>query len=185
MNEQKYADIPIDGDVIKLPIVQMSNGVTIDFFNPYDVKLMAQLMPKILERINKIGVDRIDTIIVPATKPIPIAWYVAYTLHKDLVVIEKNIKPYHTNISLFKAKSITSNEVNRFFVKGEDIEKIKNKNVLFLDDVVSTGATYAACKEFLTHNMECKSFKSLFVFKEGDSFTLDEDASYIGYIPFG
>lgn len=55
-----------------------------------------------------------------------------------------------------------NNIINAFFI--EDNKKIKNKNILLIDDVTTTGATVLACKNLLK-KQQIKSIKILTVAK--------------------
>lgn len=158
----------VSGGKIELPLVKLSSGVVIRFFDPYDMKNAKEVLRACDDALKKILRSfKATTLVVPATKPIPIAWSLAFETGLDLVVIKKEVKPYHEDPVFFDAKSITSEGTNKFFVERKELESIRGKNIVFFDDVYSTGATYRACLDFLWKN-GALSVRSLFVLHEGD-----------------
>lgn len=173
---------------VKLPKVVMSNGVGIWYFDPYNMQSAYVLVNEIdqLIKSNDTWMYKIDTVVVPATKPICYAWDISYKIHADLVVLKKERKPYHTEVMYFDRSedSMTTNRRNSFFIEVSEADKIRNKNVLFFDDVISTGSTWRAAKAFL-EKLEPNELRSLFLFKEGNM--VDDELGvyekYIGEIP--
>ena len=173
---------------VMLPKVTMSNGISIWYFDPYNMEhayILNEHIDKIIKN-NDVWMYNVDTVVVPATKPIAYAWSIAYKLHANLVVLKKERKPYHTDVLYFdrSEESVTSDRRSEFFIEKFEAEKIKNKQVLFFDDVVSSGATWKAAKKFLD-GLKPKDLKSLFLFKEGNSVDNDltKNEMFIGEIP--
>ena len=170
---------------ISLPVVTMSNGIKIRLFDPYDMtnagKVISQCFPAILSLHHNHGYE---TIVVPATKPIPIAWSLANDLNLNLVVLKKELKPYYTKFKEFTCKSITSDYINTMYITEDDYEHLNNHKIIFFDDVLSTGATFESCKKFLKEQCNIKDMFSLFVLKEGNSYkTDDKNIKWLGEIP--
>ena len=170
-------------ETISLPLVTMSNGITIRLYDPYDMthaqKIVCQLIPCI-DVYKQMG---FDTIVVPATKPIPLAWFLALHSQLNLVILKKEIKPYYFKFKEFTCKSITSDNKNTMYITEEDYNMLNNHKVIFFDDVLSTGATYEASKKFLIEECNITELKSLFVLKEGDSYKTDKNIKWLGSIP--
>ena len=170
-------------ETISLPLVTMSNGITIRLFDPYDMtnaqKIVCQLIPCI-DVYKQMG---FDTIVVPATKPIPLAWFLALHSQLNLVILKKEVKPYYFKFKEFTCKSITSDNKNTMYITEEDYNMLNNHKVIFFDDVLSTGATYEASKKFLIEECNITELKSLFVLKEGDSYKADKNIKWLGSIP--
>lgn len=172
-------------ETIELPVVTMSNGITIRLFDPYNTRnsmaAINQLYPMMVKYVETMD---FKTIVVPATKPVPIAYFLSLQLGMiNLVVLKKEIKPYYTKFKEFVCKSITSDYENTMYITEEDYNKLNNRKVLFFDDVLSTGSTYDACKKFLYKECNIVDLKSFFVFKEGTSYKDTEEIKYLGELP--
>lgn len=170
---------------IYLPIVKLQGAnIDIRLFDPYDMtnalKVVMQCIP-VIDDLKKKGYR---TIVVPATKPIPIAWHLAMEFGLNLVVLKKEKKPYYEPFKEFNAKSITSTKENNLFITRDDYDMLNNKKVIFFDDVLSTGATYDASAKFLKEQCNITDLFALFVLKEGDSYKCEgSDMKWLGEIP--
>lgn len=172
-------EVPVD-----LPNVTMSNGIKIALFDPYDMtnakQIIMCLKPFFATQKRNFG---FETIVVPATKPIPIAWHLALEFNYNLVILKKEVKPYYSPWKSFKCKSITSDNENEMYITTSDFNKLYHKKVIFFDDVLSTGVTYEAAKKFLIEGCVVSELKSIFVFKEGTSYKDSDEISYLGVLP--
>lgn len=89
-----------------------------------------------------------DILLTAETKGIPLAAELAHELGmKHYVVARKSIKAYMENALWVEDVSITTKGVQKLCLDGVDIDRIKGKNVLLLDDVISTGGSMLALKE--------------------------------------
>lgn len=175
---------------IDLPKIKMSTGIEIYFFNPWNMDYYYKVTNALLSRVkDKDSIYyNIDTVVVPANKPICLAMFLAANIHAKLLVLKKEVKPYHKDILWFSrsAESMTSDSECKFFIEKSEVDLVKGKNVLFFDDVCSRSYTWQTAKSFLL-TLNPKSFHSLFLFKEGHTsdkiFENDPDAEYIAYIP--
>lgn len=168
---------------IFLPIVTMSNGITIRLFDPYDMTNAQKVMMKLVPIINDLKENGYTTIVVPATKPVPIAWALACSENMNLVVLKKEVKPYYKKYKEFTCKSITSDTQNTMFITEDDYFHLNNHKVIFFDDVISTGATFNGSRKFLKEQCNIEDMFSLFVLKEGDSFKAEDNVVWLGEIP--
>jgi len=64
--------------------------------------------------------------------------------YMDYVVLRKSVKSYMKNPLKREVDSITTKGKQVMVLDGIDADKIKNKRVYLLDDVVSTGSSYDA-----------------------------------------
>ena len=174
-----------DQETIYLPLVKMTNGITIRLFDPYDMENARKVITQCLPYVMQLKQNGFTTIVVPATKPIPIAWALAVEEQLNLVVLKKEFKPYHTKFKEFSCKSITSDKTNTMFITESDYYALKYRKVIFFDDVLSTGATYKGSRNFLKEQCNIEDLHALFILKEGDAFKADEsdNITWLGEIP--
>ena len=169
---------------ISLPIITMSNGIKIRLFDPYDMTNADRVISQCFVTMMSLRDQGYETVVVPATKPIPIAWNLAVSLNLNLVVLKKELKPYYTKFKEFTCKSITSDYTNTMYITEDDYNNLNKHKVIFFDDVLSTGATFESAKKFLKEECNITDMYSLFVLKEGDSYKTDnKNIKWLGEIP--
>ena len=132
-----------------LPVITAPNGIKIAGFNCVgDMKLLQKAGKNLSKKLKKI-----QNVVVLTTelKGLPIAQEVARSLKCDYVCLRKEAKCYMLNPLQVESESITSGKSN-YFVGEDDINKLRNKNIIFIDDVFSTGATFLNIIKFLEKN---------------------------------
>jgi adenine phosphoribosyltransferase len=78
--------------------------------------------------------------------------------HDKYIILRKSRKSYMKNPVSFESESITSGK-NTYWLEQQDIDYIKNKSVVLVDDVLSTGGTAKAFFEIIKGvNCEIKAF---------------------------
>lgn len=120
-----------------LPKIKINENLTIASF----VMLGdTELIETCAEEINK-QIPYINYIVCPEAKSIPLAHAVASRRGINYIVLRKSVKGYMKKPIVREVKSITTIEKQELVIDGVDANKIKNKKVAILDDVVSTGGT--------------------------------------------
>ena len=69
--------------------------------------------------------------------------------NKPYVILRKDYKSYMGNAIKTTTMSITTGREQTLFLDEKDIDLIKGKKVLVIDDVISTGSTLEAMHEIL------------------------------------
>jgi len=102
--------------------------------------------------INKnIGND-IDIIVTPECRSITLVTALALMNGCEIVMLRKALKTYEENGLYWsvQCKSMTSSHPSNLFLTEEKAALMKNKRVLVLDDVASTGETFIAIHSLLS-----------------------------------
>jgi adenine phosphoribosyltransferase len=94
-------------------------------------------------------VPEFDVIVTPEAKSIPLAYEMARQSGKPYVVIRKGVKVYMRNSLGVTVKSITTDKEQRLYLGESEVEMIKGKKVLIVDDVISTGESLAAVRTLM------------------------------------
>ena len=68
---------------------------------------------------------------------------------RNYVVARKGIKAYMEDPIHVEVKSITTDHVQKLYLSKADCENLKDKRILIVDDVISTGESLAAMEELL------------------------------------
>jgi adenine phosphoribosyltransferase len=99
---------------------------------------------------NTYTLNKIDTIITAEGKSIPLAYEVARQLDLPYVVLRKCQKDYMVgNLLSAPVKTFTTGEVQALYLDNKDLPYVVNKNLLFIDDVISTGSTLKATEKIV------------------------------------
>ncbi|MCQ2478498.1 MAG: adenine phosphoribosyltransferase [Clostridia bacterium] len=80
-----------------------------------------------------------DVILTPEAKSIPIAYEMSRQSGKPYVVARKGLKVYMRNPLDVCLTSITTKNEQHLYLGETEVNEIKGKKVLILDDVISTG----------------------------------------------
>ena len=91
-----------------------------------------------------------DVLITPETKSIPLCMEMArQNGDASYVVARKQEKLYMRDVICAEVKSITTAAPQRLYLDGGDARLLKNRRVLIVDDVISTGHSLAAVEKLV------------------------------------
>lgn len=92
----------------------------------------------------------VDIIVMPDGKAQALLHVVQREIGLETVLLRKECKSYlQKPVTEVAAKSITSGRLHHFFLGADDVERLRGKTVLFLDDVISSGGTVSAVETLL------------------------------------
>ena len=168
---QEYYNLEIDGFHRKLKVVPINENTWIAGFNMLgDVNLVNFCAGSLASKLAKID---FDYIMGPEAKVIPLLQALANFLgHTRYVVCRKNVKGYMKNPVTIEVESITTPGKQKLVLNGSDVERIKGKKVILVDDVVSTGGTFNALDE-MVEEVGAEVAGRAAVLKEGDIYKKD------------
>lgn len=90
-----------------------------------------------------------DYILTPEAKSIPLAYEMSRQSGKPYVVARKGVKVYMGNPISATVRSITTQKEQTLYLGEDEVDLIKGKKVLVVDDVVSTGESLTAVRALL------------------------------------
>ena len=141
----KYYTLKILGLTRNLPILKKPSGQFMAGFNCVgDMELLKKAAKNLKKQLKNVD---FDIILTTELKGLPIAQEVARATGKDYVCLRKEAKCYMLNPVSTSGESITSGK-STYYVSEPELESLKNKRVLFVDDVFSTGATFDSMLAF-------------------------------------
>lgn len=143
-----------------------------------DTDIVVRCSKELAEKIPK----DTDVIMTAETKGIPLAAEMAGILGmKRYVVARKSVKAYMENPIWVEDESITTAGKQRLYLQDADIELMKGKNVLLVDDVISTGGSMKAMKQ-LAEKAGAHVIGEAAILAEGDA-ARRKDIIYLAPLP--
>ncbi len=139
--EAKRETYPIDiaGVHRELPLFEVKPGLRIAILNILgDVELVDACAVALAEKLSGMIYD---VILTAESKSIPMAHMLAKVTQKPYVVLRKEWKPYMGDALVAETLSITTGKPQKLYLDEKDRSLIAGKQVLILDDVISTGST--------------------------------------------
>ena len=114
-----------------------------------------------------------DIVLTAEAKSIPLCYEFARIGCRRYVVARKGTKVYMSNPLSVCVNSITTDYDQKLYLGQEDVEKLKGKRVLILDDVISTGESLTALEE-LAQKAGANVVGKAAVLAEGDAADRDD-----------
>lgn len=144
----------------KLPIVSLGPKLKIASFNLLGDR---ELVNKAAEElVREIADLEFDLMVGPEVKVVPLLHQMANLLgHEHYIICRKNIKGY-------MLKPVSSGKKPSLVLDGRDAARLKDKKVLIVDDVVSTGRTTRVISE-LMDDVGTKVVGVATIFKQGNT----------------
>ena len=115
-----------------------------------------------------------DVIVTAECKSLPLVYEMARQNNDDTYVVCRKVpKVYMKDIITTEVNSITTKQLQKLCLGGDDVEVIKGKRVLIVDDVISTGESLEAI-EFLVNKAGGNIVGKMAVLAEGDAADRDD-----------
>jgi len=137
-NRETYA-VEVAGIKRELRLFEIKPGLKIAILNILGDTEFVQACAK--ELANKLKDKDYDVLVTAEAKSIPLAHALSVETKKPYVVLRKTYKPYMGAALQAETLSITTGQPQILILDEKDIEMMKDKKVLILDDVISTGST--------------------------------------------
>lgn len=166
---EKFYELNVAGLKRQLPLCPIAENVYIAAFVMFsDVELTVACAEELLKKA-----PDFDLIVTAESKGIPLAYEMSRQCGKKYIPARKMHKLYMTNAKSVEVKSITTDKVQTLFLSGEDMDCMKGKNVLIVDDVISTGESLRALEALVEEAGGIIAGKAA-VLAEGDAAKRDD-----------
>lgn len=131
--------IEIAGIKRNLPLFEVKPGLKIAVLNILgDTELVEAAAAALTERL---AGSTYDLLVTAEAKSIPLIHALSVRTHKPYVVLRKTYKPYMGETIQAETLSITTGAPQTLYLDEKDRELVKDKRVVLVDDVISTGST--------------------------------------------
>lgn len=164
MPERETHTVKIGGLTRQLPLFEVAPGVKIAVFNMLGDTEVVQAAAKALAR--RLPTDA-QTLITAEAKSIPLAHALSVETSLPYVVLRKSYKPYMGQTISAETLSITTGQPQTLYLDEKDLELIKGKKVVIVDDVISTGSTLQGM-QMIIEKAGGVTIASIAVFTEGE-----------------
>lgn len=175
---KQYYQVKICGSFLELPLFEVAPKTKIALFN---ILGETELIQKIAQSLAKKLPTNADVIVAPEVKSVCLAYEMSKILKIPYVIIRKHKKPYMLNCLNSEVISITTGEPQNLWLDGKDAKIIKNKRVIIIDDVISTGNTLEGLRRLLKE-AKARVIAESAVFTEGDKEKW-KDVVSLGHLP--
>ena len=165
----EYYTMKIAGLQRKLEKFPVSDKLDIAAFIIFgDVELTVKASEELLKKA-----PVFDFILTPEAKSIPIAYEMARQSGKPYIVARKGVKVYMRNPLEVTVTSITTQKEQKLYLGETEVNLIKGKRVLIVDDVISTGESLSSVRE-LVKKAGATEAAACAILAEGDAAERDD-----------
>jgi adenine phosphoribosyltransferase len=139
MPKRETYPIVIAGQKRELRLFEIKPGLRIAILNILgDTELVQACARELGKRLRDI---KFDVLVTAEAKSIPLAHALSVELKKPYVVLRKTYKPYMGEALKAETLSITTGLPQLLILDEKDLDLVRGKRVVILDDVISTGST--------------------------------------------
>ena len=176
---KRYYELHVAGCTRQLPIMNISDTLAIAGFV---ILGDTEIVTRTAEELAKKVPEGTDIILTAETKGIPLAHEMARVLGmKKYIVARKSVKAYMENPICVEDESITTMGKQRLYLSQDDVDLIRGRKVLLVDDVISTGGSMKAMKE-ITEKAGGRVIGEAAILAEGDA-AQREDIIFLAPLP--
>ncbi len=152
------------GDLVReLPLFRVAPDVIIAIFNMLGDTEVVEAAAELLASRMPAGAE---TLIVPEVKAVPLGHALSVKSGLPYVVVRKFRKPYMENCLETQVVSITTGAPQNLYLDGKDRALVQGRNVVLVDDVISTGSTLKGLRQ-LIDQAQARIVGEMAVFTEG------------------
>ena len=145
-NHETYS-IEIAGVKRELRLFEIKPGLRIAILNILgDTELVQACARELAKKLEEV---EYDILVTAEAKSIPLAYALSVETKKPYMVLRKSYKPYMGNALKAETLSITTGQPQVLILDEKDSDLIKGRNVVILDDVISTGSTLQGMRMIL------------------------------------
>ena len=141
----EYYELHVAGLTRQLPICKVNDEISFAAFIMFsDVELTVATAEALLKKC-----PEFDVIVTAEAKGIPLAYEMSRQCGKKYIVARKMSKLYMHDPIEVEVKSISTAKKQTLWLDRNEMDEIKGKRVLIVDDVISTGGSLYAMEKMM------------------------------------
>lgn len=146
-NNRETYGIDIAGIHRELELFEVKPGLRIAILNILgDTELVEACAIALAKKLENV---EYDVLVTAEAKSIPLAHALSVATGKKYVILRKSYKPYMGDALKSETLSITTGDPQTLYLDEKDRELVKDKRVVIVDDVISTGSTLQGMRMIL------------------------------------
>ena len=157
--------VEIAGLQRELRLFEVASGVRIAVLNILGDTELVQACAKALA--GRLASTDYDVIVTAEAKSIPLAHALSVETQKPYIVLRKTYKPYMGTAMVAETLSITTGQPQMLYLDEKDQAALDGKQVVLLDDVISTGSTLQGMR-MLMEKAHAETIVEAAIFTEGE-----------------
>lgn len=179
MSNQATYGVDIAGVHRELTLFEIKPGLRIAILNILgDTELVTACAKALAQKLAEISYD---VVVTAETKSIPLAHALSVETGKPYVILRKSYKPYMGQALSAETLSITTGQPQTLYLDAKDRQLMTGKQVVILDDVISTGSTLQGMRLLMDH-AGAKVVAETAIFTEGERAKW-RDIISLGHLP--
>ena len=178
MTKRQTHTVKIAGLTRELPLFEVAPGLRIAIFNMLGDTEIVQVAAKALtKRLPK----EAQSLVTAEAKSIPLCYALSVESKLPYVVLRKSYKPYMGDAVSAETLSITTGQPQTLYLDEKDRALIDGKQVVLVDDVISTGSTLQGMR-LIIEKAGGQLISTAAVFTEGERARW-KDIIALGHLP--
>lgn len=166
MSNRDLYEVEVAGLMRHFPLFEVAPGVRIAIFNMLgDTYVVKAAAAALAERLKNTPAD---VLVTAEAKSIPLIYEMSALMGLPYVVLRKSYKSYMGQTISAETISITTGKPQTLYLDEKDQALVNGRNVIIVDDVVSTGSTLQGMKQVL-EKANGRISQVAAVFTEGDA----------------
>ena len=147
MSQRETYRVEVAGLIRHFPLFEVAPGVRIAIFNMLGDTLIIKATAAALA--DKLKDTSVDVLITAEAKSIPLAYEMSALMGVPHIILRKTYKGYMGDAIHVETLSITTGKPQTLYLDEKDKQLVTGKQVVLVDDVVSTGSTLKGMKKIV------------------------------------